>query len=75
MGRAATVRRLRYPPGMSEGAALPETAARQSRRPCSDLDVNEGKPGGRTVGRIYLHILTAASGSGASMTAKPVDHA
>ncbi len=43
---------------MSELRLLESRYRRGHATPCTDFDVNEGKPRGRTVGRIYLDVST-----------------
>ncbi len=55
---ASFVSRLSYPLRMSEGLLFLKRCSLSRDTPCTNWDVNEGKPNGRTIGRIYLDIST-----------------
>jgi hypothetical protein len=50
--------RLGYPAPTSEALLFLKPRALGREMPCTDWDVHEHKPSGRTVGRIYLNIST-----------------
>ncbi len=62
---AATIRRLGYPLTMSDGVLFLKRLHLNPDGTCTDFDVREGKPSGRTVVASTWIFRQAVSGSGA----------